>query len=136
MPFNYPWTCEEIDSNITIILDKIRDHFVDEYKKNYQLDVYELTPDMQSEIEMEAQALYCNIKEHIEAIRLTNSGIRTAAEDQIVRLEDALENANDERHNLDNSLLLEIADKDNIIERLEKQITELEFVIHRDNKNG
>lgn len=124
MPFNYPWTCEEIDSNITIILDKIRDHLVSEYTKNYQLDVYELTPDMQSEIEIEAQVLYCNIRDHIEAIRLTNSGIRTAAEDQVKQLEDALQQERDEN----------IA----YVKELNDTINELELVIRRDgySKDG
>lgn len=118
MPFNYPWTCEEIDSNITIILDKIRDHLVDEYKKHYQLEVYELTPDMQSEIEIEAQVIYGNIKEHIEAIRLTNSSIRTAAEDQVQRLEEALQQEKDEN--------------EQYVKELNNTIDELEFIIKRD----
>lgn len=124
MPFSYPWTCKEIDSNITIILDNIRDHLVDEYTKNYQLDVYELTPDMQSEIEIEAQVLYCNIRDHIEAIRLTNSDIRTAAEDQVKQLEDALQQERDEN----------IA----YVKELNDTINELELVIRRDgySKDG
>ncbi len=132
MPFNYPWTCEAIDSNITIILDKIRDHLIDEYKKNYQLEVYELTPDMQSEIEIEAQVIYCNIKEHIEAIRLTNSGIRTAAEDQVQRLEDAIDDLKDDLLKAEKEYGILQRDYDEQIDDLNNTIEELEFVIKRD----
>jgi len=124
MPFNYPWTCEEIDSNITPIIDKIREYYVGQYIIYYKIDEFDFTPDMQSDIELETQALYDSIREYIEAIRLTNSGIRTAAEDQVTRLENALQQERDE----------------NIVyvKELNDIITELEFVIHRDrySKDG
>lgn len=125
MPFNYPWTCEAIDSNLTQMLDTIRKCFVEHFAKLHMIDSNGFTPDMWSDIEIATQDLYNDLRDCIEAIRLTNSGIRTAAEDQVVRLENDLDDANDELY-----------EHCRTIHDLERQIVELEFVIHRDNKNG
>jgi hypothetical protein len=125
MAFEYPWTCEEIDGNITPILHKICDYFVEQYEKHFGLASYDFTPDMQSDVEMETQAVYDRIRDHIEAIRLTNSGIRAAAEDQVSRLENQLEDERKEYNRLENACI-------NQIEQLEQRIEELDFVIKRD----
>ena len=109
--FDYPWTCQKIDAQISQAKSEIRDFlfdFIEELCPKIPRDA------MHALANEKTEELYCGIEPCFEITRQSNEDMRSAAENQISDLEDKIGEKEQE-----------VADLEKEVARLEDELADM-----------